>query len=482
MVRSASPSFDPREEDLDRLGDLVALKMGIALSQDRHRRRVRLRRALTDLARDRALPESALIRDLLDGPFDEAAASLLAPYVTVGETYFFRERRTLDLFRRDVLGPMAAERDRKSLRLWSAGCSTGEEPYTLAMILDETAGLDGLDEVSVLGTDINERALARAREGVYGRWSLRGLDDEALARYFQPLDGGRYSVRERYRRAVTFLSHNLASTRGLPWPAGTVAGIFCRNVLIYFDGPLRERLLDFFHRFLAPGGWLIVAPCETSALVASRFRAHHADGVTLYRKGGPEPLSRTAFFDVAFGESLVAAAPEEGATALLESSLRQEEPQGGEILPVDALFQEPLSAFESSEAPVVADDDGLRQARQAADGGRLDEALILCLARLDQDRTDPEAFFLLSMIHQEQGEAEKALGALRRVLFLAPDFLGAHYALAMIELGRGRKDQARRHFRNALSLLERMAPEEPVAGGGGMTAAEFRALLEAGTI
>jgi chemotaxis protein methyltransferase CheR len=349
------------------------------------------------------------------------------------------------------------------------------------MILDETASVDGLDEVSVLGTDINGRALARAREGVYGRWSLRGLDDEALARYFQPLDGGRYSVRERYRRNVTFLSHNLASPRGLPWPAGTVDVIFCRNVLIYFDGPLRERLLDFFHRSLAPGGWLIVAPCETSALVASPFRAHHADGVTLYRKGGPEPVSPTAFFDVAFGEPLVAAVPEEVTSALLEPSLGQEEPQGGETLPGDALFQEGLPAFEPLEAP-IADDDLLRQARQAADGGRLDEAVSLCLARLDQDRTDPEAFFLLSMIYQEQGEAEEARGALRRVLFLAPDFLGAHYALAMIELGQGRKDQARRHFRNALSLLERMDPEEPVAGGEGMRAAEFRALLEARTL
>ena len=445
------------DEDLDRLSLIVSERTGITFSESDGQRRERMRRVVAELARESGEGGAQTLRRLLTTS-REAVVDLLAPYVTIGETYFFRESRSLEIFR-DRVVPLLSRERRGPLRIWCAGCSSGEEPYTLAMLLGDAVPAGA---VSLFGTDINARALEKARRARYTRWSLRGLDGGRTGRFFEGPDGGPYSVRPRYRSGVSFSLFNLVDPGPFPWGEGTVDVVFCRNVLIYFDAATREGVLDLFHRALSPAGWLVVAPCEVSALLASRFCPRHFDGVTLYCKEG---------------DSSPSLPPEEPFWGDVWERPSDEEAEEGD--PSDIPFLEGLALWEGpgDEGGPGGAADGLEAVRRLADEGRLDEALALCLK--GDDRSDPARYYILAMIHQERGDVEAAQSALRRVLYLDPSFVAGHYGLGALALRRGRHDEARRHFRNAADLLTKMAPDAPVAESGGMTAAEFRSMMEA---
>ncbi|QTX33339.1 hypothetical protein KAR29_05550 [Aminithiophilus ramosus] len=449
------------DEDLDRLSLIVSERTGVTFSESDDQRRERMRRVVAELARESGEGGAQTLRRLLSTS-RQAVVDLLAPYVTIGETYFFRESRSLEIFR-DRVVPLLSRERRGPLRIWCAGCSSGEEPYTLAMLLGDAAPAGR--GISLFGTDINARALEKARRALYTRWSLRGLDGERTGRFFEGPDGGPYSVRPRYRSGVSFSLFNLVDPGPFPWGEGTVDVVFCRNVLIYFDAATREGVLDLFHRALSPAGWLVVAPCEVSALLASRFCPRHFDGVTLYCKEGESSLSLP---------------PEEPFWGdVWERPADEEE---GEAASPEPSFTEGLALWEGpgekgGGGGPDGTPDGLQAVRRLADEGRLDEALALCLA--GDDRSDPARYYLLATIHQERGDVEAAQSALRRVLYLDPSFVAGHYGLGALALRRDRHDEARRHFRNAADLLAKMAPEAPVAESGGMTAAEFRSMMEA---
>ena len=272
------------EDDLDLLGAAVGEKMGLHFPSER---RGDLWRAVRDLARETKAPDArSLLAFLATHPLSEALTERLAPHLTVGETYFFRERKSLEAFRSRVL-PEYLTRGR--LRVWCAGCSSGEEPYTVAMLVHEARSPEHPMALRILGTDINPRALEKARRGIYSRWSFRGMSEELRQRYFDPASPQTFAVKPRFREEVSFAPHNLVGEKISPWhDAEPVDVIFCRNVLIYFAPATIAMILDRFYRLLAPGGWLLVAPCETSILLASRFSSVSCLGATLYRKGSPD--------------------------------------------------------------------------------------------------------------------------------------------------------------------------------------------------
>ncbi len=200
------------------------------------------------------------------------------------ETYFFRERDQLDCFSRDVLPWLARDNaSTRSLRLWSAGCSTGEEAYTLAMLV-EASGLFSGWHVEVYATDISRKALTTARRGEYGESSFRSTSPQELRAYFDPLTGDRHAVKARYRDMIRWGRVNLND----PAPAVPVMdAIFCRNVLIYFERPTRRRVVDRFFEVLRPGGWLLLGHSENLLNEPTRFVTHSFANDLVYRR--PEP-------------------------------------------------------------------------------------------------------------------------------------------------------------------------------------------------
>jgi chemotaxis protein methyltransferase CheR len=200
--------------------------------------------------------------------------------VTTNETYFFREGYQLAAFKDEILPALHAGGKRR-LTIWSAGCSSGEEAYTIAILLIES-GLFNDWDVRIFGSDISRRVLQTARKGAYGRPSFRTTEPRILRRYFREVDG-RHQVRDEVRQLVSFGQINLFDE---PMTAivGEVDIIFCRNVLIYFNAESRRKVIDTLHRKLLKGGYLLLGHSESLINVTTAFELVHLKNDMVYRK------------------------------------------------------------------------------------------------------------------------------------------------------------------------------------------------------
>ncbi|MEK7271540.1 MAG: protein-glutamate O-methyltransferase CheR, partial [Nitrospirota bacterium] len=191
--------------------------------------------------------------------------------LTVNETYFFREQEQLAAFSKEIL-PELKERnkDKKKINIWSAGCSTGEEPYTIAMLIIEDGGFNGW-KINILGTDISERVLKAAREGVYKKNSFRTTNLYFINAYFQKQLNEDQKISDKVKRLVTFSHLNLFDILKIKL-IGEIDVIFCRNVLIYFNRDARENVIENFHETLVEGGYLLLGHAESLINISTAFR------------------------------------------------------------------------------------------------------------------------------------------------------------------------------------------------------------------
>jgi chemotaxis protein methyltransferase CheR len=202
--------------------------------------------------------------------------------LTTKETYFFRQEYQLRAFQSELL-PRLEQANARSRRLlvWSAGCSTGEEAYTLAALILESGRFDGWD-VRVIGSDLSKQSVAHARRGVYGAGSLRATSARDKARYFYELADG-FHVNDRIKKLCQFGQMNLFDV-GRGNLVGRVDAIFCRNVLIYFDVRSRKRVIDNLYQRLSPGGYLMLGHSESLLNLSTAFELVHLRDDLVYRK------------------------------------------------------------------------------------------------------------------------------------------------------------------------------------------------------
>jgi len=244
---------------LSRLSDFLEAQMGLHFPKERWRD---LDRGIAAASREAGYAEAeAYIRWLLTAPLTRTQIEGLASHLTVGETYFFREKRSLEILEQQILPELLRTRAQteKHLRIWSAGCCTGEEPYSIAMLLDQL--IPDLEKwnVTILATDINPQFLRKAAKGIYGAWSFRDTPGWIRERYFTKRQDGRFEIQPRIRRRVTFSYLNLAEDAypSLVNSTNAMDVILCRNVLMYFAQERARKVVDNLHRSLVDGGWLI---------------------------------------------------------------------------------------------------------------------------------------------------------------------------------------------------------------------------------
>lgn len=223
-------------------------------------------------------------------PNRDAEMRSLLNEITIGETYFFRGQAQLDALAKVILPKLANLQSKQALRkirIWSAGCSTGEEPYTLSILL-----LELLSEkfkgwsFEILATDLNDTSLAKCREGLYGDYAVRHLSPERKRKFFSE-NGALFRVNDQVRSLVKFDRLNLQDQSKMLFMKGFDL-IFCCNVLIYFDGTAKKRTVGHFYNGLIPGGYFFLGECETLFGIFDEFRLTHFPGTTGYHKPSVE--------------------------------------------------------------------------------------------------------------------------------------------------------------------------------------------------
>jgi chemotaxis protein methyltransferase CheR len=248
------------DAQFQRLRKIVYDRSGIWFADSRkYALESRLGRRLEELEMD-DFDQYAVL--LTIGPYRDDEFQEMFNRITVNETSFFRNEPQLDYFEKEVLTHLLKARGAvKRLRLWSAACSTGEEPYTLAMQVHRSLGIRLADwRVEILGTDISEKALLTAQGGAYTSYSIRSSNPLAIKRYFKEANGI-YTIDPEIKSMVTFERHNLKD-RLAAKRHGTWDVIFCRNVMIYFDQPMRDACLQLFYEQLADDGVLFIGHSE----------------------------------------------------------------------------------------------------------------------------------------------------------------------------------------------------------------------------
>jgi chemotaxis protein methyltransferase CheR len=271
----------PFPDDVYRtLADLVRARCGIDFTDsNRYLLESRVRTRVEEL---RLADPRAYLHRIRYGQGAETEFETLIDRVTNPETYFFREPDQLAAFSEDLVAEWDAAAEVGPLRIWSAGCASGEEPFTLAMLLQEK-DFFSRHEVEIFGSDVSVASLARARSGVFRENSFRQTSPERRARFFEAAAPGRFRLREEIRRRVSFGKVNLIeSARLAALPHFHV--IFCRNVLIYLEDRAKRDVVGALYERLVPGGHLFLGRVESLVAFSTAFRLRHLPHDLAYRK------------------------------------------------------------------------------------------------------------------------------------------------------------------------------------------------------
>ncbi|MEO5568346.1 MAG: protein-glutamate O-methyltransferase CheR, partial [Gemmatimonadaceae bacterium] len=399
-------------------------------------------------------------------------------YITIGETYFFREPAQLDALRDTVFPALRAAKADRELRIWSAACASGEEAYSLA-IAARNAGVTA----RILGTDVDRTRLAMARRGRYRQWSFRGMRPDEVDRYFVR-DGQDYCLRPEIRRAVAFSALNLIEDQyPVPSTGAGIEVIFCRNVLIYFSTEVIERVCRRLLDSLSPDGWLFVgasdppvmnhAECDvvqTPAGLAYQRRGASRRSGTTQTSWKPAPLKYEP--TIAYIPTLPAPVAATIALPAPQAAARPvAAPSIGDPVGVAYASRDYNRVVELGSAALPARTATLADlaltVRAYGNLGRLDDAERFCIAALDRAPESSELHALHASLLLRAGHARPAAVAARRALYLDRDFIMARIALGDASARLGDAAAAMRAYSAALRQLDLLETTMPVPGTDG---------------
>lgn len=444
------------DADFRAVRDYLLATAGLVFDQSR---RAGLASVVADRVRAMGAPDvPAYLAMLADGDGEGAVErQRLLDRVTVQETQFFRNAPQMEALRHRVLPELlrrSAGRGRP-LTVWSAGCSTGEEPYSVAMmLLDLAPSLAKRPHARVLATDISARALQVARRGSYSGRTLQSAPAEPRERWFEPRPGGALAVAPAVRQLVELRLHNLV-TDPPPFGPGEVDLVVCRNVTIYFDRATTRSLMSSFHGVLAEGGYLLLGHSETLWQVSDEFSLVPVGDAFVYRRSHEARRGAVRRRRVAPARRPV------GAPRLQPSSAAVPAPTS------DADVRRSAVA-DGATAPAL-----LVAARDALASGEYPAAAGAAEAALEADRLLSPAYVLLGRARSALGEDAAAVDPLRKAVYLDPAAGDAHFLLAGVLARLGQHPAAAASYRAAGATLHRLDPSALDELFGGRDVAEL---------
>jgi chemotaxis protein methyltransferase CheR len=412
--------------------------------------------------------------------WEPEVVSKIVGHLTVAETYFYREQALWEHFENEVVPKLRSKlRDGREVKIWSTSCCTGEEPYTVAMILKDRLASEELSRLSIYGADINRSYLEQAEAGIYSDYSLRTTPELIKQRYFSRVAGGRFEIAKEIKGMVNFGFHNLVKQTDSVLegnsPSGDVDVILCRNTLIYFHDEQIARTVAALSRRMKADGWCYLGPAETWKAPPELFQFEHFPGLMVLRtrdhgatrgRTGQNKTPRVLHSARSRPKPVIQVVPE------------PEQPNS-----IENLAQDCVPVYVSPESAVRQSAEGeldrlKRLAEYSLQMGETEKATALIEQALELDRLDAHLYYVLAMIYVEENNNLKAAHALRQAIFLEPSMVLAQYMLGRI-CQREEKDlQAEVHLANARNLLAKLAPDVLLENAGGLTAGRLLEILQ----
>lgn len=415
---------------------------------------------------------NAYLDRLAVAPLAQLAA--LAPDLTVTETYFFRYLDQIRAFA-DVALPacLEARPDLGPVRILSAGCASGDEPYSLAIAARENAGI-GANRVELSAIDINPVMLAKAARAHYTAWSLREFPPALKQRWFRS-ESDAFVLSDAIRRMVRFENRNLADHDPAFWRPGSYDIIFCRNVLMYFTPEQMQAAVERIACALAPGGYLFIGHAESLRGLSNDFHLCHTHGTSYYRRK-PYPAAAP------LPQPPAAAAQWHPTAALDDTTWVDAIARAAQRISVLADAAPGVTVLQAPHGAAcdAADPDALLlKAVSLSQSRALDQAEAACRQLLVLDELNAGAHYVLGLCREEHGDAAGALGCYQNASYLDAGFAMARLHAGLLARRQGLRDAARHDLAQALPLLRREDAARLLLFGGGFKRDALIALCRA---
>ena len=438
----------------------------------------------------------------------------LASHLTVGETYFYRHSKQFDTIKNKILSNIFLDKKKssgqKSLRIWSSACCTGEEAYTLAMLIDKLP-YDFRDwDVRITGSDLNPVYLQKAKAGIYSNWSFREKEKQAvIGKYFTDGTHKKKVLSTRIKSKVNFIYHNLATDEYPAMFNGTngLDIIFCRNALIYFDLPTIKKVLKKLYNCLIEGGILVVAPAETPIVSSMKlFKTVKYDDVFLFKKEmtsttktlfpifnnkkptiKTKPAAQKIILPKLAGSSLKTIKKPKETKELIEKERIKTPPslkvlqssfKNGDYYTVINVLDEKFIG-QNFVTPLSMDTikEIIMLIKSYANIGKLKEADYWSSTAIDLDKLIPEFYYIRATILQELGKEDEMAKTLRKAIYINNKYIPAYFLFGLLMNRQNKNNQAKKHLNRALALLNSLKADKILEEVDGLTVNRLKAII-----
>jgi chemotaxis protein methyltransferase CheR len=438
------------------------------------------------------------VQRILSSPLTHEHIEILTTHLTINETYFWREHETFEVLEQKILPELIhLRREEKRIRIWSAGCSTGEEAYSIAIVLNRLIPNIKDWNITILATDISPRILRKAATGEYSQWSFRGTPIWLKEKYFLHKENNKFEIVSEIKNMVKFEYQNLAEDV-FPSPLNNTNAmdiIFCRNVLMYFTQNRVKQVVRGLYNSLVKEGYLVVSASELSLQYFSEFAAVNFPGMVLYKKTSKKTKIQQAA-PVIYDEPkpIIFQLPLQPINTIEEAEFVVRKIEN-EILPeiekpvhINSTYEEALSFYSQGSYADVIDklqkedqtpEEQILLIRAYANQGKLSGALKSCEKAISADKLDPKLYYLYATILQENNQLNEAVASLKRAIYLDSNFVLSYYSLGNIYQLLGNYGNAKKCYENVLAILNKCSQEDILFESEGLTAGRFKEIINA---
>jgi chemotaxis protein methyltransferase CheR len=489
------------ETELTKISEHIEHKLGLSFPNNRFSD---LKRALHS-----ALPEIGFGNDVLlfcnalySNNLTQQQLDTLALYLTIGETYFFREKICLDAFTHTIVPELIKNRNqlKREIRIWSAGCCTGEEAYTIAILLIETIPDIETWQITIIGTDVNRNFIHKAKNGRYTQWSFRDTPDDLKKKYFTQI-GKEFEVIPEIKKMVSFSYLNLADNKYPLIETNTYAMdvIFCRNVLMYFSTDQAQMVVNRFKECLNHEGWLITSPVEVANACFSILNQVTIHNAMVYRKSkwNKHPKLQlnvhhtTNKVDEIQNLNLessyfIEIEKQQVEPAVLHHKKKHETELNDQSIDLKKIYKFiEIARYEDArmllqKLIIQHPDDVVIKfllVKVLANMGHHSEARILCEELISINKMNADYYYLLANILFDENKKDEADTIINQVLYIDHNHVLAHFLKGNISRIAGKRQVAIKHYKNLLSLIQNMNDSEIIAESDGLTVGRLRTII-----